>query len=256
MHAVEAQQREAERRQQDYIYRSVVTATEADGKGQTKKTNTREYNVFWLQGVPVHKLIARDGKAISDADLRKEDERIDKEVRDGKARRAKNDAQGKQTDPRGDEEVTVSRILELGSFSNARRVMRDGRATIAVDYRGDPKAKTRNRAEAVFRDLSGTVWVDESDREVVALEGVFAQSFKIAGGLLADIHEGTRFSLTQRKINDEAWMPLEANANGAARLLFFSVHGAVHITNSDFRRFKATSTILPGMSKIENSPAQ
>ena len=202
----------------------------------------------------MQKLIVKDGKPLDPKEIHKEDERIDKEVRDARERRTKNEARGKATDPNGEEEVTVSRILELGAFSNARRESRDGRDTIAVDYRGDPKAKTRNRAEAVFRDLTGTVWIDEQDHEVVALDGVFAQSFKIAGGLLADIHEGTRFSLTQRKINNDAWMPVEAQASGSARLLFFSVHGSVHVANTDFRRFKATSTILPGMNRVEEKP--
>ena len=251
MHSVEAQQRAVEQRQQDYIYRSVVTAVEVDGKGQTRKTETREYNVFWLQGVPVNKLIVKNGKPLEAGELAKEDDRIDKEVQQARERRAKNDARGKQTDPRGDEQVSVSRILELGTFDNARRVLRGGRETIAVDYRGDPAAKTRNRAESVFRDLTGTVWIDEADREVVALDGVFARSFKIAGGLLADIHEGTRFSLTQNKINDQAWMPIEAEASGSARLLVFSVHGSVHVVNSNFQRFKATATILPAINKVE-----
>ncbi len=251
MRSVEAQQRAAEARQQDYIYHSRQTLTELDRSGKPKKAELREYNDFWLQGVPVRKMIAKDGKELDAGELRKEDDRIDREVRQAKERRMKNDSQGKQTDPRGDEEVTVSRILELGSFSNARRVAIDGRSTIAVDYTGDPGAKTRNRAEAVFRDLTGTLWVDETDHELVKVQGRFARSFKIGGGLLADIHEGTTIGLVQRKINNEAWLPTEIDANGTARFLFFSVHGAVHIANSDFRRFQATSTILPDVNKVE-----
>ena len=248
MHSVEAQQRAAEAREQDYIFRSLVTTTVLDGAGQAKRTELRDYNQFWLQGVPVHKLIAKDGKPLSPDELHKEDERIDKEVRQARERRAKNDAAGKVTDPRGDEEVTVSRIIELGSFSNPRRVTLNGRDTIAVDYTGDPKAKTRNRSEAVFRDLSGTVWVDERDHELVRVEGRFARSFKVAGGLLADIHEGTSIYLEQHKNNDSAWLPTQLSASGTARLLFLSVHGSVHIANSDYRRFRATSTVLPGLS--------
>ena len=81
----------------------------------------------------------------------------------------------------------MSRILELGTFSNARRVQVAGRDAIAADYAGDPKAKTRNKAEEVIRDLVGTVWVDEKDQELVRTEGRFVRSFKIGGGLVANI---------------------------------------------------------------------
>ncbi len=51
--------------------------------------------------------------------------------------------------------------------------------TIAVDYAGDPKAKTRNRAEDVIRDMAGTAWVDEQDRVLTRVEGHFVNTFKI-----------------------------------------------------------------------------
>ena len=252
MHAVENHQRRDEAKLKDYTYRQVQTVDEMDKHGATKQSETREFDVFWLQGVPVRKLLSKDGKGLSSADLKKEDDRIDKEVAKAKDKRQKNDLKGDQTDPRGNDEVTVSRILELGTFSNAKRVTMDGRSTIALDYAGDPKAKTRNRAEEVFRDLIGTIWVDESDKEIVKTEGRFVRSFKIGGGLVANIHEGTSFGLEQHKINDEVWLPTLIQAHGIARfLLFVNVNGNIRIMNSNFRKFKTSSTLLPGVSAVE-----
>ena len=64
-----------------------------------------------------------------------------------------------------------------------------------MDYVGDPKAKTRNRAESVVRDLVGTLWVDEEDRALVKVEGHFVNSFKIGVGLVASIQKGTSFGM-------------------------------------------------------------
>ena len=83
---------------------------------------------------------------------RKENERIDKQRRRRRRSGRKDEEKGKETDPQGHEEMTVSRLLELGSFTNPRRVMLNGRSTIAVDYTGDPKAKTRNQCEEVVRE--------------------------------------------------------------------------------------------------------
>jgi len=218
-----------------------------------KKTSRREFDVFWVSGVPVRRVVSKDGRPVSADELKKENEHIDKEVAKAKERREKGDAAGKETDPRGHDEVTVSRILELGSFTNPRRVRINGRDTIAVDYAGDPKAKTRNRMEDVIRDMVGTVWVDEGDKTIARTEGRFLNAFKIGGGLLVNIQKGTSFSLEQTKVNGEVWLPARINAQGSARaMLFFSFNGDVHIVDSDYRKFKATSTILPGVGKVED----
>ena len=253
MHAVEANQRQDEAKLKDYIFRQTQTFDETDGHGGLKKREVQVYDVFWLQGVPVRKMVSKDGLPLSPEELKKEDERIDKEVKAAKEKREKQEGKGKETDPRGNEEVTVSRILELGTFSNARRVQIAGRDTIAADYAGDPKAKTRNRAEEMIRDLEGTVWVDEEDKELVKTEGHFLRSFKIGGGLLANIKEGTSFGMEQRKINAEVWLPTHFEGHGAARLLLFlSFNGSVQMVDEDFRKFKATSTLLPGVSAAED----
>jgi hypothetical protein len=255
MRAVEVNQRTSEAVEKDYLYRSVVTEEESNGHGGVKKTESREYDVFWVEGVPVHRMTRKNGKELSAEEQKKESEQIDKEVAKAKERRAKADAKGKETGPRGDEEITVSRLLELGSFSNARRVQLSGRDTIAVDFAGDPKAKTRNRGEDVIRDLAGTAWVDEQDKVLVKVQGHFLNTFKIGAGLVVNIQKGTSFGMEQRKVNDEVWLPALWEGQGAARaFLLFSFNGSMRGVESDYRKFKATSTILPGMSTVDPDP--
>jgi hypothetical protein len=254
MHSVEANQRISEAIEKNYLYRSVQTQQELDGHGGVKKTETREYDVFWVSGVRVRRLVRKDGKELSAEEQKKESERIDKEAAKAKERREKADEKGKETDSRGDDEITASRILELGNFTNARRVKLNGRDTIEVDYAGDPKAKTRNRSEEVIRDLVGTVWVDENDHVLSKAEGHFLNAFKIGGGLVVNIQKGTSFSMQMTKVNDEVWLPARWKGEGAVRaLLFMSFNGSMQGVDTDYRKFKATSTILPGMSTVEEN---
>jgi hypothetical protein len=252
MHEVEQHQRESEKIQKDYLYHEVATQQEDNGK----KTETREYDVFWLNGVEVQKLTRKNGRELSADEQKKENERIDKEVAKARERKAKAEEKGQDTDSRGHEEVTVSRFLALGSFTNPRRIQRNGRDTIVVDYTGDAKAKTRNRLEDVIRNLAGTIWVDEQDRAIVRLEGHFVNSYKIGGGIVISIKKDTAFSMEQKKINDEVWLPSRVDGHGAARvMLFVSFNGDIRVVNSDYRKFKATSTILPGVATVqERSP--
>lgn len=250
MREVEARQKAAEAIQKDYLYHATDLLQQLDGHGRVKKTQSRGFDVFWVEGVPVYRLVMKDGRGLDAEEQKKETQQIDKQVARAKERRARADAKGKTTDPDGYEEVTVSRLLELGSFSNARRVKCNGRETIAVDFVGDPRAKTRNRLENVIRDMAGTIWVDEDDRAIVRIEGHFLNTFKIGAGLLVNIQKGTSFSMEQRKVNDEVWLPVQAEGRGAARmLLLFNFNGTFREVDSGYRKFKVTSTILPGIER-------
>lgn len=253
MHEVEEHQRASEHIQKDYIYHEVLQQQRSDGK----KAVTHEYDVFWLNGVEVQKLTRKDGKDLTADEQRKENERIDKVVAKAKERKAKAVTKGVETDSQGNEEITVSRFLELGNFTHPRRVRRNGRETIAIDYAGNPKAKTHNRTEDVIRDLSGTLWVDEQDRTITHLEGHFANSFKVGAGIVMSIKKGTSFSIDQIKINNEVWLPSRMEGHGGARvMLLVSFDGSILVTNSDYRKFKATSTILPGVSTVQDSSSE
>jgi hypothetical protein len=256
MYEVEAHQKASEAIQKNYLYHSAETQQERDGSDSVKKTTVKEYDVFWVSGVPVRKLVRKDGRDLTPDEQKKEAEHIDKEVAKAQERKGKAEAKGNETTPRGNDEITVSRFLELGSFTNARRVQLDGRDTILVDYAGNPKAKTRNRGEDVVRDLVGTIWIDEQDRVIRKTEGHFLNAFKIGGGLLVNIRKDTSFGLDQKKINDEVWLPARIEAQGAARaLLLFSFNGSVVVRMSDYKKFKATSTILPGVTTVDETAA-
>ncbi len=212
----------------------------------------KEYDVFWTSGVPVAKRVRKDGRDLIPDEQKKESDRIDKDVEKAQKRKDKGDEKGKETSARGNDMITVSRFLELGSFTNPRRVKLEGRDTILVDYAGNPKAKTRNRAEDVVRDLVGTIWIDEQDKVIRKTEGHFLNAFKIGAGLVVNIRKGTSFGLDQTKVNDEVWLPRQIQAQGAARaFLLFSFNGSILLQMSDYRKFKATSTILPCVSTVE-----
>ncbi len=257
MQQVEANQRRFEALARDYTYRETEDLQEFDSHQGLKKTKRRVADVFWIDGVPIERTVSLDGKPLSADEQNKEAERVDKEAAKARQRRDKADAQGKETDPRGHDLVTAFRILELGTFSNPRRQVIQKRDTILVDYTGNPKAKTHNAAESVFHELAGTVWIDEQDKVVQHAEGHFANDFKIAAGLVASIKKGTSFEGTFVKINNEVWLPQSFHARGQLRyLLFFSLNGERRIEISDYRKFRATSTLLPNFTKVDPDAPQ
>lgn len=249
MHEVELNQRHAEAIEKNYVYHSVSREQELGSKGEIKKVTVTEADHFWLNGVPVNRVLRKNGRDLTPEERAKEDERLEKQTQKARERREANDVRGTESDPQGHEEVTVSRLLTLGAFSNPRRIELEGRPTIVVDYTGDPHAKTRNRAEDAIRNLAGTAWVDEDDKVLVRVEGHFASAFKIGAGLVVDVKKDTRFAFRQIRVNREVWLPASIEAEGAARaMLFFNFSGRVDIAYSDYRKFRASATVLPDIS--------
>jgi hypothetical protein len=255
MREVETHQKASDEIRKNYLYHAIETRNEEDKNGAVKKSISNEYDVFWVNGVPVQKLVKKNGRELTPEEQKKENERIDKEIAKAREKKDKADDKGSDTDSRGNQMLTASRILELGSFSNPRRVLLEGRDTIVVDFAGNPKAKTRNHFEDVVRDLVGTVWIDEHDKVLVKTEGHFLNPFKIGGGLVVNIRKDSNFGMEQKKVNDEVWLPQRLEGQGAIRfLLVVNFSGSLKVNMSEYRKFKATSTILPGMSTVEVTP--
>ena len=250
MKEVEDHEKASEALIKDYMYTESVTETELDGHGKPKKIESTASEIFYVDGVRIRRVIRKDGKELSPDEQRKENERIDKHIAKIKEERAK----GESAKPKEDE-VTFARFLELGSFSNERRVMLAGRSTIAVDYTGDPKAKTRNQLEGAIHEMAGTVWVDEQDHAMARVEGRFINSFKIGGGLLVNVAKDTSFTADSRQVNGEVWLPFSFAAQGSARaFVFFNLRGKFTGSNSNYRKFKASSKLLPNVQEVETPP--
>ena len=244
---VERNQKAAEALRKDYTYHVHLEEQELGSNDQVKKNIVIDSESLNLRGVRINRVVARDGKPLTPDEAAKENERIDKEVAKDTGRREKNESKGESTDTRGDVLISASRILELGAFSNPRRVTLNGRPTIVVDFAGDSKAKTRNSAEGVIRDLVGTVWIDEQDRFLSRAQGHFLNDFKIGGGLVADVKKDSAFDAQFLRINDEVWLPAEVNGHGKVRILLVSgFNGRIHLVTSDYRKFRTSSTIVSG----------
>jgi hypothetical protein len=154
---VEAHQKQLDKVREDYTFRAVQTTRELDSSGKTKKIETEEHEVFFVNRQRIEKLVRKDGKDLTPDQARKEQDRVNKEV-------LKISKPG-YTNPDKDE-ITVARLLQIVMFVRPRRVLLNGRDTIAFDFAGDEHAKTHGRDEEALKKVSGTIWIDEADREV------------------------------------------------------------------------------------------
>jgi hypothetical protein len=235
---VEAHQKQLDKMREDYTFRAVQTTRQLDSRGNTKKVETEEHEVFFVKGQQIEKLVRKDGKDLTPEQARKEQDRVNKEV-------LKISKPG-YTNPDKDE-ITVSRLLQIVTFSRPRRVGLNGRDTIAFDFAGDPHAKTHGRGEDALKKVSGTIWVDDADREVSRMSATLDENYHVGFGLLASVAKGSNVVFDQALIRNEAWLPTAIAVHLQARaLLVAGFRADIDIRFDQYKKFQTDAQEQPG----------
>jgi hypothetical protein len=235
---VEAHQKQLDKVREDYTFRAVQTTRQLDSSGNTKKVETEEHEVFFVNGERVEKLVRKDGKDLTPDQARKEQDRVNKEV-------LKISKPG-YSNPDKDE-ITVSRLLQIVTSSRPRRVGLNGRDTIAFDFAGDPHAKTHGRGEDALKKVSGTIWIDEADREVSRMSATLDENYHVGFGLLASVAKGSNMVFDQALIRNEAWLPTAIALHVQARaLLVAGFRAEIDIRFDQYKKFQTDAVQQPG----------
>lgn len=234
LRSVEANQAALDQAREEYTFRQQQRLTFYDKRGKVRRSEERVSNVFFVHGHPIETLTGKNGKALSAGDLKKEQDRATKEA-------VKYAAQ--PYGQRDKDEVSVSRLLAITRFTSPRRIIEGGRSLIVIDFTGDPHAKTHGRNEDAVKKVRGTVWIDESAREVKRMHATFDEPMHIGFGLFATVDAGSNFSFEQALIHDEAWLPtsVDARFDGKAAL-FVGFHVELSIRFDEYRKFGASTT--------------
>jgi hypothetical protein len=247
--AVDKNQKAIEKLVEQYTCDKTQNEFEIDSHGATKQKGTKEYQVFYLGGDEVDRLIAKDGKPLSPDEDRRESERVQKRAQEYEKKQTKkaNAAVRGQEEKRNKDDVQVSDFLRIDRFTNPRRETFHGHEVIVFDFEPNPSYKPSTMVERLLHDLQGSVWIDEQAQEAVRLEASLNNTFKMAGGLFASLQKGSAFTFEQAKINDEVWLPsyLEAHVN-AKLLLVKGLSGNFTERYSNYQKFHVESVTQTG----------
>ncbi len=235
-------QDEDDKRINDYTFTQKVTEREVDDKGRVKKEKVSVYEVYpfadygWVQ-----KLVSENGVPLSPERAAKEQKRVAEELEKAereapktrekrerareefrKKRREKAAKSGGEVADEDPEDVAISTFLRACEFVSPRRERFRGRDVIVFDFRPRAGFKPSNSGESIVSKLSGVIWVDPQERQVIRLEGRLVDSFKVGGGLLASIKSGSAFVFEQTRLADGVWLPKFSQINAAAKIFLFA----------------------------------
>ena len=242
-----AQDREVEneKRLRDYTYVEREEEHKLDGSGNVKKTETRTREVLQVYGEEVERLIAKDDKPLSDAESKKEEEKIQKVINKYKnesesSRRKRLEKEEKE---RQEERKFVLEIADAFNFRLVGSETLDGRETWVIE--GEPRAgyEPKERSTKILSKFKGRVWIDKTEGQWVRLDITAIDSISV-GWFLARIHKGMHIEAEQTKINDEVWLPKHVAVRVDARLaLLKSYNEDVDETFRDYKKFRTESKI-------------
>jgi len=240
---IDANQKQIDKIRENYAGTQVEEDYEYDKNGKQTKKEVNEYTFFYLNGDEITTLVKKDGKPLSEAEQKKENEKTQKRIEsEQKKEKKKEDKEAKQREEgkeaKDNEEPGIEMFLRVSQFVNPRRERFRGQDVLVFDFEPNPEYKPKDLVEHVVKQLAGVIWIDEKAKDVVRLEAYFVGDVHIGGGLLANLQKGTSFTFEQAYINNEVWLPTYIEGHVGVRfLLVKGIRASVITRYSDYKRF-------------------
>lgn len=216
---------------ENYSYTELRIDREVDKAGNLIEKSSEKKLLTFFKGYRISRLIEKNGKPLSASDQAKEDKDVEKQVNEIEKRIAekeKKQINQRDTDsgtggqPSGEgQRITIADALKGSLLVNPRRERFKGIDVIVFDYEPNPAFKPKTRNEKLFALCNGAVWVDAKTKQVVRLDAVLTQS---AGNFLAKAKRGASFSLENELVNNEIWLPSQADVNLSIKILFAGIN--------------------------------
>lgn len=248
---------ENEKRLRDYTYIERDTQNNLDGKGQTKSTEVKTYEILQIYGEQVQRLIAKDDKPLDAKDAAKEEEKIQKIIdkRKNESEEQRKKREEKEQKDREDGRKFTKEVADAYNFKLVGTESVGGREAWVIEGEPRPGFEPHMKYANMLPKFHGRVWIDKDDLQLSKLD-VEALDTVSFGWVVARIHKGTRFMLEQTRVNNEVWLPSHITFKFDARVaLLKGYRVAGEQTFSDYKKFEATGKIVGYSGNLPQAPS-
>ena len=231
--------------QRDYTYTEREVEHKLDGKGNTKSTETKTYDVLEIYGEQVEKLIEKNDKPLSPKEAAKEDEKIQKII-DKRRNESEKDREKRLKAEEKDREESRKYVHEISDAYNFSLIGTEsvgGREAWVISAEPRPGFVPHMKYANYLSKFHGRVWIDKADVEVSKMDVECLDT--VSWGLfIARLHKGTHFVLQQTRVNDEVWLPQSLSFKLDARLaLLKGFKMEDEQTFRDYKKFRTDAKI-------------
>src|SRR5579859_4262991 len=243
---------ENDKRQRDYTYIDREVENKLDGKGQTKSSEVKTYEVLEIYGEQVQRLILKDDRPLSAKEAAKEEEKIQKII-DKRKNESEEDRKKREEKAVKEREDGRKFVREVADAYDCKLVGTEevgGREAWVIDGEPRPGFEPQMKEAKLLSKFRGRVWIDKGDLQLskMDIEAIDTVSF---GWVLARIHKGTRVMLEQTRVNDEVWLPRHVTFKVDARVALFKGYNLSGDQEyRDYKKFRTSSKIV-GMGEVK-----
>jgi hypothetical protein len=236
-------------RAEEIVQRSVAN-TNADWKAAPqydfteRDVNTRQgsrtektYQVMMIAGSTYNKLIAVNGAPLSGAQAAAEDRKLQQEI---KRRRSESPAARQRRvaeyqKERHQDYALMGEMVKAFDYKLAGEETVNGRRCFVLDATPKPGYRPPTRETQVLKGMRGRMWVDAEEYQWVK---VHAEVFRpVTFGLfIARVYPGTEFTLEEKPVQGNLWLPSHFSTNVKARILVLSRRSSDEETYWNYRR--------------------
>jgi hypothetical protein len=243
---------ENDKRQRDYTYIDREVQNNLDGKGNTKSTEVKTYEILEIYGEQVQRLIEKDDKPLDAKEAAKEEEKIQKIIdkRQDESDEDRRKREEKEVKDREDGRKFIREVADAYDFTLVGTEQVGGRDAWVIDGEPRPGFEPHMKEAKVLSKLHGRVWIDKGDLQLAKMNIEMLDTVSF-GWVLARIHKGTRVMLEQTRVNDEVWLPRHVTFKVDARVALFKGYNIDG--DQEYRDYKkfGTSTKIVGMGEAQ-----
>ena len=224
---------------------AVTTVKSLDGDGNATKTEWTRRRQYPLYGALFDELVEKNGRPLSDKELRDEEKRKQDFIREVEDRTSRGEHPQPESKPgiRFNSEFVERYQLTL-------EVMEIVRGHSCWVIRFEPKQgklPVRNRMDRALNQSTGTFWVSQDDYGLARVEFALRKPFKYWGGFLAVIRN-TDGSMDYTRVEPDVWVPSHFNLKLDLRVMLVkNIRRFITIDYTEYRRsddFVASDEIM------------
>lgn len=233
-------QRSVENTNEDWAAAPRYTYTEHDVIIKNGKKTEKTYEVMMIEGSPYNKVLAINGRRISPAQAAVEDRKLQQEI----ARRRNETPSARQKrvaayerERRQDHEL-LREMVRAFNFKPAGEEDINGRRCFVFTATPRPEYQPVNRSTKVLKGMRGKLWIDTQQEQWVRVQ---AEVFRpVAFGLfIAQVQPGTEFTLEQKPVQGNIWLPSRFSTRVKARVFLMSRNSSDDEDYSNYRQLGA-----------------
>lgn len=225
-------------------------------KDSRPATNTSE--VLMIDGSPYSRLVAEDGRPLSQTEALQEEQKLRKEFskRSNETPHEQAKRVGKYMEERNHDHALLMELAEAFNYTVSAEQIMDGREVWVLNGTPKPGYVPKSRGAQVLSGMDVTFWIDKASYQWLRVEAEVNKRISVYG-FLAKVGSGTKFMLEQQPVSGSLWLPRRVLVQVKASVLGFLNEDSIHDQRySDYTPAGSAVSAMQTTTPTENPSAR